>query len=395
MSLVTQIGAGAPAGTGVSIAASVTGAASAGDLVFAVMAWAVGASSGHSISTCTETNGNTMTIENIANNSGEAGGFVWTIVTTGWSTTTITGTLNTGTPGGRVYFVGKVAAANLAASAFDKYTDGTLQTTTTPSTASGTLAQASELVIAADFQRAGTGTAAFTWGSGWTSDGSETGAGTPASGIFIAEQTSTSTTGVTASGTSANSTDKHELAMIAFKLASSAVSGTAAGPSTSSGTATGTARDHLVSGTAAGNTPALASAAGTITNHLVAGSASGPTTSAGAATGVASTHAVHGIASGATTAPGAAAGTITRHLITGTASGPTTSAGAATGQASAHAIHGTASGATAAPATASGTASTHTTSGAGSGQTVTSGHAIGSEATAADSWLWWWRRRWR
>lgn len=351
--------------------------------------------------------------------SDSAGGNTWDIVTTenaGGNTAvsllhcTLTNALSSsgtitpewsalGTCARASGFAFKLAAGTLVSGTADQIaTPATAASSTAISVgATATLAQADEFVILAVGINEGSTTGkTVTWGTGYTQiDSTAAESGTSNHKAFGAYLETSSTAGVTGTGTISATPTRWVGVLATYKVASGAVSGTAAGPSTSSGTATGSATDHLVSGTAAGNTPSLASAAGTITRHLITGGASNSTPSAGAATGSASTHAVHGVGSGATAAPGAAAGTITRHLITGSADGTTTSAGAATGAASAHAVHGTASGATAAPATASGTASTHTVSGSASGSTPSSGAAIGSEATLVDSWLWWWRRRWR
>lgn len=219
MALATQIGGGAPAGALVSIPLNITGPAAVGDLVLAQVGWAASGLT-NQLGTFTDALGNVWNVVPMSNNTGQTGGLAWTIVTVPWAANTATATLTGGVPGGRVYLVLGVPAAQLAATPFDQHVAGTLQTTATPSTSTGVLATAASLVFAADLQRAGAGTAALGWSAGWTPDGSETGGATPASGIFLAEQSVSSTAPVTASGTSVQGTDRHQLDVIVFKLAS-------------------------------------------------------------------------------------------------------------------------------------------------------------------------------
>ena len=168
------------------------------------------------------------------------------------------------------------------------------------------------------------------------------------------------------------------------------INGTAAGSSTSTGAATGTAADHVISGTASGQSTSTGAATGHITEHgsgtghststgaatghiLEHGSGTGQSTSTGAATGTASNHAIHGTAAGSSTSTGAATGHIKEH---GTAAGSSTSTGAATGHIG---LHGTASGQSTSSGHATGTSGIlpH-----GAGQSISTGSAIGTVGTA-------------
>jgi hypothetical protein len=226
----TKLGGAAPGGALISIAASVTNAAAIGDLVVIAFAWATGF---QSLATVTDTNSNTWTVVGTNAALNECGGYGWTIVTSGWATNTVTGTLGGGTPGGRVWTAAKVAAANLVASPFDQNTQTSVTSLTPSVTTSSFLAQPSEACFVVDVVRASGSTTVPTWAwnSGWTEIDHQTGANTANSGVAIAEfDNTTGTSPVSGGFTGTTSGDNHGLGIIAFKLAGGTPPATADAP---------------------------------------------------------------------------------------------------------------------------------------------------------------------
>jgi hypothetical protein len=218
VSLLTAIGGGSPSGALGSITGTL-GAVSSGDMVIVFVAWAVSGAT-NQLATITDPTGQAWTVVPMSNNTGDSGGFGYCIANQGWTTNTFTATLTAGTPGGRVFLGSKLAAAMVGAPPIDQHITGTKQVTTTPSTSTGALAAANSLAVAFDLQRAAASTvASFTWGAGWTADGSAVGGGTPVSGIFLGELAAAGTAPVTATGTSLTATDDHELDVLVIELA--------------------------------------------------------------------------------------------------------------------------------------------------------------------------------
>jgi hypothetical protein len=216
--LLTPIGSTAPSGALATIGLT-TGPVSLGDLVLAFYGWAA-SGAGAPFSGVSDPLAQAWTAFGFPNNTGETGGACYCIANQGWASNVVTGTVAPSAPGGRIGLAFKVAAAQLAGTPFDQHVQGALQTSQTPSTVTAALAQAIELVIGFDLQRAAAGTAAFTWANGFTADGGITGVGTPASGIFVGELVTSSSAAVTAGGSSAAAGDRHELDVLAFKLSS-------------------------------------------------------------------------------------------------------------------------------------------------------------------------------
>ena len=270
-----------PSGSSGSIAASLTGGAANGDFVVIFFAWDTSDAT-HSLATCSDPTGQSWTVVTFTGGSltGIAGGYAWCIVGGGgWSTTnTATGALNTGAPGGRCALGFKIPAGTLTATPVDPATVLTPQKSASPVATPGTLATSDTLEVAFDLTKQTSSPAALTWGAGWTPDDSVTGSGVPSCGIFVAEQTVTTTTPAAATGTSATSTDQHAIGVLCLELAGTTpVTGSAAISSASSMIAAGIAKVIATAAAvsassivAAGVTRVLGSAAVSSASSIVA-----------------------------------------------------------------------------------------------------------------------------
>lgn len=228
--LGTSMGNDNPSGASQTIDAAISIAAAVGDLVIVAYCWAVDSNSLDSVS---DTQGNTWNVVSTPAPAKESGGYAWTIVTNAWSSTTVTGALASGTPGGRCWAAMKIAAANLAASPLDRNTQGVAAGTSKPSLATPAgLAQASESIILVALVREG-GTTVPTWTtptpSGAAVVASATGVGTVTSGVAILEYDNTvGAAAVTMGFTAASSSGDHGLGIVAFKGATGGGGGAAA-----------------------------------------------------------------------------------------------------------------------------------------------------------------------